>query len=42
MISISNLAKNFGGQSLFEGATLQFNSGERYGIVGAMARESPP
>jgi len=35
MISISNLAKNFGGQSLFEGATVRFNSGERYGIVGA-------
>ena len=35
MISISNLAKNFGGQTLFEGVTLQFNAGERYGIVGA-------
>ena len=35
MIFVSNLAKNFGDQTLFEGATLQFNPGERYGIVGA-------
>ena len=35
MISLSNLAKRFGGQTLFEGASLQFNPGERYGIVGA-------
>ncbi|MBW2398218.1 MAG: ATP-binding cassette domain-containing protein [Deltaproteobacteria bacterium] len=35
MISVSNLSKHFGDQTLFEGATLQFNSGERYGIVGA-------
>ena len=35
MISISNLAKHFGDQTLFEGVSLQFNRGERYGIVGA-------
>ena len=35
MISISNLAKYYGDQVLFEGASLQFNRGERYGIVGA-------
>ncbi len=35
MIFVSNLAKHFGDQTLFEGATLQFNPGERYGIVGA-------
>jgi len=35
MISISNLAKSFGEQSLFEGATVRFAKGERYGIVGS-------
>jgi ATPase subunit of ABC transporter with duplicated ATPase domains len=35
MITLSNLAKRFGGQTLFEGVSLQFNPGERYGIVGA-------
>jgi len=35
MISVSNLAKHFGDQTLFEGVTLQFNPGQRYGIVGA-------
>ena len=35
MISISNLGKHFGNQTLFEGASLQFHPGERYGIVGA-------
>jgi ATPase subunit of ABC transporter with duplicated ATPase domains len=35
MISVSNLAKHFGDQTLFERVTLQFNPGERYGIVGA-------
>jgi ATPase subunit of ABC transporter with duplicated ATPase domains len=35
VISVSNLSKNYGDQTLFEGATLQFNPGERYGIVGA-------
>lgn len=35
MISVSNLGKHFGNQTLFEGVSLQFNPGERYGIVGA-------
>ena len=35
MISLSNLAKRFGGHTLFEGVSLQFNPGERYGVVGA-------
>ena len=35
MISVSSLGKHFGDQTLFEGVTLQFNPGERYGIVGA-------
>ena len=35
MISLSNLSKYYGDQILFEGASLQFNRGERYGIVGA-------
>jgi ATPase subunit of ABC transporter with duplicated ATPase domains len=35
MISISNLSKHYGDQTLFEGVSLQFNRGERYGIVGA-------
>jgi ATPase subunit of ABC transporter with duplicated ATPase domains len=35
MISVSNLAKAFGDRVLFEGASFQLNSGERYGLVGA-------
>ncbi len=35
MISLSNLSKYYGDQTLFEGVSLQFNRGERYGIVGA-------
>ena len=35
MIAVSNLAKHFGDQTLFEGVSLQFDPGERYGIVGA-------
>ncbi len=35
MIAVSNLAKNFGGQTLFEGVSLQFNPGNRYGVIGA-------
>ncbi len=35
MISISNLAKYFGDRVLFEDVSMQFNKGERYGIVGA-------
>ncbi len=35
MISLSNLSKYYGDRVLFEGVSLQFNRGERYGIVGA-------
>jgi ATPase subunit of ABC transporter with duplicated ATPase domains len=35
MISLSNISKHFGDQTLFEGVSFQFNPGERYGIVGA-------
>ncbi len=35
MVSITDLAKNYGSQTLFTGATVQFNAGCRYGIVGA-------
>jgi ATPase subunit of ABC transporter with duplicated ATPase domains len=35
MISVSNLGKNFGPQTLFSGVSLQFNPGNRYGVVGA-------
>ena len=35
MISLSNLAKYYGDHVLFENVSLQFNRGERYGIVGA-------
>ena len=35
MISVSNLAKYYGDRVLFENVSLQFNRGERYGIVGA-------
>ena len=35
MISISNLAKDFGDRTLFSNASFQLNSGERYGLVGA-------
>jgi len=35
MISVSGLGKHYGDQTLFEGASLQFNAGERYGVVGA-------
>jgi ATPase subunit of ABC transporter with duplicated ATPase domains len=35
MISLSNLGKHFGDRALFEGVSLQFFPGERYGIVGA-------
>jgi ATPase subunit of ABC transporter with duplicated ATPase domains len=35
MISLSNLSKHYGDQTLFEGVSLQFNRGQRYGIVGA-------
>jgi ATPase subunit of ABC transporter with duplicated ATPase domains len=35
MISVSNLSKSFGGQTLFQGVSLQFNPENRYGLVGA-------
>ena len=35
MISVNNLDKAFGDQTLFEGATFQLNAGSRYGLVGA-------
>ena len=35
MIAVSSLAKSYGGQTLFEDVSLQFNPGERYGVVGA-------
>ncbi|MDX1675784.1 MAG: ATP-binding cassette domain-containing protein, partial [Longimicrobiales bacterium] len=35
MISVSNLAKTYGDQLLFENVSLQLNAGERYGLVGA-------
>ena len=35
MIAVSNLGKFFGDQTLFENVSMQFNPGERYGLVGA-------
>ncbi len=35
MISVSNLAKAFGPQTLFEDVSFQLNPGNRYGLVGA-------
>ena len=35
MITLSGIAKSFGGRTLFEGVTLQLNAGSRYGLVGA-------
>ncbi|MEM7583673.1 MAG: ATP-binding cassette domain-containing protein [Acidobacteriota bacterium] len=35
MISVSNLAKSFGPQTLFEDVSFQLNPGNRYGLVGA-------
>ncbi len=35
MISVSNLAKEFGDRTLFSGASFQLNPGQRYGLVGA-------
>jgi ATPase subunit of ABC transporter with duplicated ATPase domains len=35
MISVSNLAMQFGDRVLFERASFQLNAGERYGLVGA-------
>ncbi len=35
MITVSGVAKGFGGRTLFESVTLQLNPGCRYGVVGA-------
>jgi ATPase subunit of ABC transporter with duplicated ATPase domains len=35
MISVSDLGKTFGAQMLFAGVSMQFNAGNRYGLVGA-------
>jgi len=35
MIAVSDLGKSFGPQTLFTGASMQFNPGNRYGLVGA-------
>ncbi|MDY7094243.1 MAG: ABC-F family ATP-binding cassette domain-containing protein [Acidobacteriota bacterium] len=35
MIAVSNLGKFFGHQTLFTGVSIQFNPGNRYGVVGA-------
>jgi len=35
MLTVTDLGKNFGGQVLFTGASMQFHAGSRYGIVGA-------
>ncbi len=35
MITVTNLSKSFGAQTLFEDAQLQLNAGYRYGVVGA-------
>ena len=35
MISISNLGRSYGAQTLFLGVSIQFNPGELYGLVGA-------
>lgn len=35
MITASDLGKDFGAQTLFQGASFQLNPGDRYGLVGA-------
>jgi len=35
MIAVSDLGKSFGHQTLFSGVSIQFNPGNRYGLVGA-------
>jgi ATPase subunit of ABC transporter with duplicated ATPase domains len=35
VITISDLSKRYGARTLFEGASMQLNAGERYGLVGA-------
>lgn len=34
MITVSNLSKSYGGQTLFDDVSLQFDPGNRYGVVG--------
>ena len=34
MITVTNLSKSYGGQTLFEDVSLQFDPGNRYGVVG--------
>ena len=35
MLTVTQLEKNYGGQTLFRDVSLQFNAGSRYGVVGA-------
>ena len=35
MITVTDLGKDFGAQTLFRGASFQLNPGSRYGLVGA-------
>ncbi len=35
MIAVTDLGKSYGQQTLFEGVSLQFNPGNKYGLVGA-------
>ena len=35
MVVVQNLAKAFGGQTLFADVNLRFDAGHRYGVVGA-------
>ena len=41
MISVNEVSMNFGARVLFDGVTVTFNAGERYGLTGPTARESP-
>jgi ATPase subunit of ABC transporter with duplicated ATPase domains len=53
MVTVTNLAKSWGGQTLFSGVSLQLQAGKRYGLVGGngsgkttflriLAGEEPP
>ena len=35
MVTTDNISKQFGSDYLFEGISVNFNSGERYGLIGA-------
>jgi ABC-type lipopolysaccharide export system ATPase subunit len=39
MLTVSQVAKSYSGRTLFSGASLQVNRGERIGLSGRMARE---